>query len=590
MCAKRSFFDNAELNITESTPEASLLTFTDIIEFRAKNEPEKPAFSYYHDGENDEETWNYRDLKNAIAWVSQKLSHYSLEQKPIFLLFEPGLTFIAAYLATISSGGIAVPCHPPIGKRQIKRLHKLILDCQPHLILYSGKIKRSTPQLANLITELSTEQFPIEELNLPRKIEDTQWLHPEITPDGLAMIQYTSASTGAPKGVLLDQQNLVSNSRAIYQWLGAHSQRRGCVWLPPYHDMGLLGGIMQPLYAGFPLSFMSPMHFVQQPLRWIKLLSDNKLTTTGAPNFAFQLCVESISDEELHHNHIDLSCVREIFCGSEPINPQTMLDFNNKFIPFGLPETAINPCYGMAETTLFISGKPANTPFRYHLFNKTQLEQGVTELTVDSKNAVTLVSTGEPDSQFLVKIVDPDRKVELKDRNVGEIWVHGKSVARGYYGQATRTNDAFCNTLQGETECFYRSGDLGFIFNNELYVTGRIKDVIIIRGRNLYPQDIENCALSALAHQIGLFAAAFTTTKDSVEQLVVVVEVKGKPSTQSRDTMQHKIEAAITDEFNVRPHAISVTPQLSIPRTTSGKVQRFASKEAWENQTLRTFT
>ena len=589
MCAKRSVLSNAEFNSTESKPEEGLLTFTDIIEFRAKQEPEKPAFAYYYDGENEVETWNYRDLKNAIALVSQKLCDYSLYQKPILLLFEPGLTFIATYLATISSGGIAVPCHPPTGKRQIKRLHKLILDCHPSLILYSNKVRRTTPQLDSLTAELSTKQCQIEEFNLPKNIDETHWVHSNITPDGLAMIQYTSASTGAPKGVILDQQNLVANSRAIYQWLGAHPQRQGCVWLPPYHDMGLLGGIMQPLYAGFPLSFMSPMHFIQQPLRWIKLLSDNKLTTTGAPNFAFQLCVDTISDEELYQNQIDLSCVREIFCGSEPINPQTMLNFNTKFIPFGLPETAINPCYGMAETTLFISGKPAKTRFRHHLFSKIQLEQGVAELTANSVDAVALISNGKPDRQFLVKIVDPGSKKELKDKQVGEIWLHGQSVAHGYYGQTTQTTEAFCNTLQGETALFYRSGDLGFIYDGELYVTGRLKDVIIIRGRNLYPQDIENCALSALEREMSLFAAVFTITKDATEQLVVVVEVKGKPSLQSRETMLYKIEAAITSEFNVRPHAISVVPQLSIPRTTSGKVQRIASKEAWEAQTLRTF-
>jgi len=589
MCAKRSAFNSAEINTTESTPQVDLLTFTDIIEFRAEHEPEKPAFAYYLDGESDVDAWNYRDLKNAIALVSQKLAQYSLDKKPVLLIFEPGLTFIATYLATISSGAIAVPCHPPIGKRQVKRLHKLILDCKPSLVLYSGNVRRTTPQLDNLVSEFRSKQCKIEEFNLPDNITETQWLHPEIAPDSLAMLQYTSASTGAPKGVILDQQNLVANSRAIYQWLEPHSQRRGCVWLPPYHDMGLLGGIMQPLYAGFPLSFMSPMHFVQQPIRWIKLLSDNQLTTTGAPNFAFQLCVDTITDEELHQHHIDLSCVREVFCGSEPINAQTMQEFNAKFIPFGLPETAINPCYGMAETTLFISGKPANTKFRHHLFSKTQLEQRTAELTANSMDAIALVSSGKPDSQFALKIVDPDTKEELKNKQVGEIWLHGPSVARGYFGQTTQTMNAFCNILQTENACFYRSGDLGFIFNGELYVTGRIKDIIIIRGRNLYPQDIENCALHAIEDQTGVFAAAFAIHHQAIEHLVVVVEVKGKPSDESIDAMQHAISAAITGEFNVRPHEVLVVPQLSIPRTTSGKVQRFASRDAWENKTLRTF-
>ncbi len=589
MCSDIAIKSKVDFQATESKPNYALNTFADIVEFRAKSEPTKEAFSYFTDGEDEHISWSYQDLKNAIAFVANHLNQHNVIGRQVVLLFEPGLAFIAAYLATISSGAIAVPSHPPMGKRQIKRLRDLIENSEPALVIYSDVIKSSTPQLAAVMEESQQTGIEFAEVNVPAKPTEMEWVHPRVNPDDIAMLQYTSASTGDPKGVMLSQLNLVKNSEAIYKWLGPHNARKGCIWLPPYHDMGLLGGIMQPLYAGFPLVFMSPMHFVQQPLRWLKLISDHRLTTTGAPNFAFQLCVDAISEQELEEAQLDLSCAREIFCGSEPINTETMLAFEKKFIPHGLPETSVNPCYGMAETTLFVSGKPERRKFNHQTFSRSALDKGIAELTTNPDEATNVVSCGQLGNELDVRVVDPEQHHELDEEQIGEVWIAGPSVSKGYWNRPELNKVAFGNQLPNRPDNYYRTGDLGFYHADELYITGRIKDVIIIRGRNLYPQDIERCALKASEDMAGAFAAAFSVQEQDTEMLVVVVEVKGRPDEAQIKSIQDTIHAAVTSEFSVAPEQVFIGPQLTIPRTTSGKVQRFACKDAWLNGTLRAF-
>lgn len=589
MYSETALLTNENTERLESKPNSSLTTFAEIIRYRAHNEGDKEAFSYYFDGEDDSVSWTYRDLKNAIAHVSQQLNTENIVGKNVVLLFEPGLAFIAAYLATICSGAIAVPSHPPMGKRQIKRLSDLIQDSRPSLVLYSDIVKHSTPQLESLI-ENTAPEVKFETLNVPMQPKELEWQPHPVSPHDTAMLQYTSASTGDPKGVQLSHDNLVKNSESIYNWLEPHPSRKGCIWLPPYHDMGLLGGIMQPLYAGFPLVFMSPMHFVQQPIRWLKLISKHKLTTTGAPNFAFQLCVDAITPKELVEAEIDLSSIREIFCGSEPINAATMSAFEEKFIPYGLSPKAINPCYGMAETTLFVSGKLAGTSLNKKYFNKEKLKDGKALLSEKGQpNAQCVVSCGKLGLHFDLQIVDPDKQQQLEEEQVGEIWVSGPCLSKGYWNQKQLNEKAFNNKLVGSEHAYYRTGDLGFIHNGELFVTGRIKDLIIVRGRNLYPQDIERTALSTAIEADKQFAAAFSVKNEDTESFVVVVELKGRPTDAQRIQYKVAITAAITNEFNVTPFDVVLVPQLSIPRTTSGKVQRFACKTAWQANLLRQF-
>ncbi len=570
----------------ESGPNFDLQTITDIIEYRYRNEPDKEAFTYLLDGDKEAIKWRYKDLKNGIALVAHKLSQYDVTKKRVLLLFEPGLAFITAYLATISSGAIAVPCHPPMGKSQVKRLWDMIDSCEPTVILHSSLI-RSTNAQFNRITEIALERdIHLIDVDIPAIPIELEWKHPNIDKRDIAMLQYTSASTGDPKGVIVSQENLVKNCEEIYHWLGSDASRRGCIWLPPYHDMGLLGGIMQPLYAGFPLYFMSPMHFIQRPLRWLKALSDHKLSLTGAPNFAFQLCVDAVDDDEIRQADIDLSGVKDIFCGSEPINPETMNAFHRKYARFGLNESTINPCYGLAEITLFASGRPKGTIYKTYKFNQDQLDAGFAE---QSQNGLSIVSCGLPANQHDITIVNPETKSPCPHQTIGEIWLAGPSVTHGYWGNKTLTNFSFNNTLPGIPHKYYRTGDLGFIYNGELFVNGRRKELIIIRGRNLYPQDIERCALKSTPHLEQAGASAFSIRRADTESLIVVIELKLRAKNDHVEEIKHCVTAAIRNEFNITPYEVYVGPRGTVPRTTSGKIQRTATKKAYENNELRAF-
>lgn len=575
----------------ESGPNPDLKTIASIIEYRAATEPEKEAFTYLLDGDDEIVNWNYRDLKNAVAQVSETLNENIESGDRVLLLFEPGLSFIAAYLATVSSGAIAVPCHPPMGSRQVKRLLDMIQNCQPSLILYSDLIANTAPQLKQFAMVAEQMGINLVSIDVLAKPKERKWIRPELGLDDLAMLQYTSASTGDPKGVMVTQDNLVKNCDAIYTWLGKHDPRKGCIWLPPYHDMGLLGGIMQPLYAGFPLVFMSPMHFVQKPLRWLKAISDYRLTTTGAPNFAFQLCVDDISDEDLEAANLDLSCAREIFCGSEPINPATIKAFYERFKHYGLPETSANPCYGLAEATLFVSGKPMDTVVKTEYFDSSALDLGQAKpLSKDEEGSRAIVSCGLDGHGLDIKVVNTEIREAVPEGEVGEIWVSGGSVTKGYWCNDELTNTAFNNDLPGTEGGYYRTGDLGFYFENELYVTGRIKEVVIIRGRNLYPQDIERCALDASPVLDKSIAAAFAVQGEDTEHLIVVIAVRSDLRAEARTEIKSKISAAIANEFNVVPDYIHIGPRKTIPRTTSGKIQRGACRDYYLKNNLMKFS
>lgn len=575
----------------ESGPNPELQTIASIIEYRAATEPNKEAFTYLLDGDDEVVTWNYNDLKNAVAQVADVLRENVKTGDRVLLLFEPGLSFIAGYLATVSSGAIAVPCHPPMGSRQVKRLLDMIQNCQPTLILYSELIANTAPQLKQFAMMAEQMGINLAAVDVLAKPEEREWVRPELGLDDLAMLQYTSASTGDPKGVMVTQDNLVKNCDAIYTWLGKHDARKGCIWLPPYHDMGLLGGIMQPLYAGFPLVFMSPMHFVQKPLRWLKAISDYRLTTTGAPNFAFQLCVDDISDEDLIAANLDLSCAREIFCGSEPINPATIQAFYERFKDYGLPETSANPCYGLAEATLFVSGKPMDTVVKTEFFDAAALDLGEAKASsAGSEGSRGIVSCGYEGRGLDIKVVNTETRQAVPNGEVGEIWVAGASVTKGYWRNDELTNTAFNNDLAGTNGGYYRTGDLGFMFENELYVTGRIKEVVIIRGRNLYPQDIERCALDASPVLDKSIAAAFAVQGEDTEHLVVVIAARKDLSIDARAELKTKISAAIANEFNVVPDYIHIGPRKTVPRTTSGKIQRGACRDYYLKNNLMSFS
>ncbi|MCA9927204.1 MAG: AMP-binding protein, partial [Anaerolineales bacterium] len=404
-----------------------------------------------------------------------------------------------------------------------------------------------------------------------------QWRSPVVNEATTAFLQYTSGSTGNPKGVILSHGNLLENSADIYRCFGHHADSQGVIWLPPYHDMGLIGGILQPLYGAFPVTLLSPLDFLKRPLRWLEAISKYRATTSGGPNFAYDLCVRKVTPAQL--NTLDLSSWDLAFNGAEPIRPESLRRFTETFSRCGFRYEAFYPCYGLAEATLIASGgekaaAPITRPFP-------------STPTQNSEPAQMLTGCGHSLPRQSIVIANPQTRQQCVPGDIGEIWISGPSVAQGYWGKAEETAVTFAATLaDNNAGPFLRTGDLGFLQDGELFVTGRIKDLVIIRGRNHYPQDIETTTEQAHPALRPGCSAAFAVTAADAEQLVVVVEVDQRHPNLDPEAVAQTVRERIAAAHDVQPHAVVLIKARTIPKTSSGKIQRYACREQYLDDSL----
>ena len=473
---------------------------------------------------------------------------------------------------------MAVPAYPPRNRRNAPRILAIASDAQAAIAL------TTTPILPK-VRSLLIERAALEKLrwlitdDLDQSIA-LNWQVPAIASDTLAFLQYTSGSTGAPKGVMLSHGNLLHNAAVTYELMGHSLQSVFVSWLPVYHDMGLIGGILQPLYGGFPCILMPPAAFLQRPYRWLQTISQYRGTTSGAPNFAYELCIEKISAEQ--RQSLDLSCWRVAFNGAESVRSQTLERFAAEFADCGFRREAFYPCYGMAETTLMVSGGRYTHPPVIQAVQKIALEQHrIVDAAIDipvTDEIQSLVGCGRTIPQQQIVIAHPETLTRCAPDEVGEIWVSGPSVGQGYWQRPEETAQIFRAHLADTGEGpFLQTGDLGFLHDGELFVTGRVKDLIIIRGRNLYPQDVELTAEhSHPSLRLGS-GAAFAVEVGSEERLVVVqeLEFRAKPDIEE---VTSAIRQAITEEYEVQVYGVVLIKPGSIPKTSSGKIQRRACK------------
>jgi acyl-CoA synthetase (AMP-forming)/AMP-acid ligase II len=438
-----------------------------------------------------------------------------------------------------------------------------------------------------------------------------QWREPEINGDTLAFLQYTSGSTASPKGVMVSHANLLHNERVIHAAFEHNEQCSGVSWLPVYHDMGLIGTMLQPLYAGFPFTLMSPVDFLQRPVRWLNAISKYRATVSGGPNFAYDLCVRKVSDEQ--KESIDLSSWDLAFSGAEPVQASTIEAFSKAFEQCGFRRETFYPCYGLAESTLFVTGDiKSRVPVVLDVEAEALQEHKVIEALSDgSASARKLVSCGRVWLDQTVQIVDSETLVPCPPGAIGEIWVSGPSVTKGYWGLPEESERTFGAYAAGQSRegPFLRTGDLGFLQANELYVTGRCKDLIIFNGRNYYPQDIEwTVERCHPGLRLGC-SAAFSLEIDREERLIVVAEVErryqqkvqappsGERRVEDEPTMSDgaasdfsevmaAIRRAIAAEHELPAYAIGLLKSGSIPKTSSGKIQRHLCKKAFLDNSL----
>ena len=574
-------------------------TIVDLLRQRASYRPHERAFMFLVDGENDELNITYAELDRKARALGAWLIASGMSGKRVLLLFPSGLDFIAAFMGCLYGGAIAVPAYPPRKNRSVERIEAIAADANASVALTTREVldrfdglRATAPSLEKLLWKVDSE--------LEGDWAD-RWERPDIDGDTLAFLQYTSGSTGTPKGVMLSHTNLLHNSLRIMQAFEITRSQTGVFWLPSFHDMGLIGGILVPLYGARFNVLMSPVAFLQKPLRWLQAISKYRATISGGPNFAYELCVRKITPEQ--RRGLDLSSWTLAFNGAEPVRPETIDAFCEAFEPCGFRREAFFPCYGLAESTLMVTGGMKFEAPVVRAFDAAAVETGAAVPRNGSTPGTRrLVGSGrELDGQD-VRIVDPQSCEALPPDMIGEIWVSGPSVAQGYWNRPAETAATFgamlsrpdagsatqsLKTWQPNPGPYLRTGDLGFFDNGELFVTGRLKDLIIVRGRNHYPQDLEHSVEAASPTVRAGSVAAFSVDVDGRERVVVVAEVeRGKREADEVAASFDQIRRQLAIEHEIALEAIVLVRPNSIPKTSSGKIQRHACKRKFLDGTL----
>ncbi len=558
-------------------------TLPDAIQHYAKTKPSHKVLRFFADGENNPDTLTYFELDQQCRAIAHELKAY--EGKTAVLLYQPGLDFLLGFFSCLYAGVIAVPAYPPRKNHNLDRLLSVLNDCQPTIIL-------STTQQIALSRPLCSEHMTDTHKHLSWLATDdispqlaASFVMPDIH-ESLAFLQYTSGSTGEPKGVMVSHKNIVANinmAQSAYQI----PQDTHCVsWLPLFHDMGLIGAVMMPVYWGAGAILMPPNAFLQNPLRFLKLIDCyGKQFPIGAtqPNFAYQLLVDQVADEDIEG--LDLSPWCFAMTGAEPIRAETLDAFTEKYRPLGFDAKVLRPAYGMAECTLLSTCNDKDTLIEAY-FDKNALTNN--QLTFSTIYAQRFISAGRNIPPQTLRIVDPTTFETLEDGQIGEIWLNGPHIARGYWQKTSQTQEIFEAFTTDDEGPFLRTGDLAGMIEGELFIAGRLKDLVIIRGKNHHPQDIELTAAKACPSLVKDSIAAITVSVDHHEHLVIVAEIQRSARRDFPiDKAGREIQKAIAKIHGIETKAIEFIRFASLPKTSSGKIQRFLVKQQYLANTLK---
>lgn len=563
--------------------------FVDLLCEKAASVPNKIALRYFKDSETEIAHLTYQELDHKAKALAALLQEKNLTQQNVLLLFPPGLDFIVAFLGCMYAGSIPVTAYPPELNRiehTLKRLQAILDDAKINQVLTSEKIFGMAQALMQQVPKNPLKNLgwtTTESINLAQK---DQWKEPEINRESLAFLQYTSGSTGHPKGVMITQGNLLTNVEMISRGMDLKPDQEGTKivsWLPLYHDMGLVCHLLYSLYLGAEFLFMSPLSFLKNPFNWLDLVSKHRAKVSVVPNFAYELCIRKITKEQ--RAKLDLSCFTLAGNSSEPVSAQTIKRFARFFKDSGFEKTHISPAYGLAEATVYVTS--SRNKHHFYTVNQDQLEQNkVVPAAKNDQNKVTLVSSGRPELDGKICIVNPQTLKKCAADEVGEIWLSGSHIAKGYWNNPEATQKSFqAYTADTQEGPFFRTQDLGFLHKEDLFITGRLKDRIIIRGRNLYPHDIENQMLTIREEYPELrpgCSAAFSVEIQGEESLVLFQEIEREknPNFDENKTIEALREIVIQN-FNVNPYTIVLLQPGEIPKTSSGKVMRFACRKAF---------
>lgn len=545
--------------------------------------PDKVALTFL-DEHNQAQDVTYHELLKRVNGVSNAILESSREGEPVLLLYAPGINFIAAFIACLCTGRLAIPAYPPMNFSAVSRLETIIKSAKPTLILSEDNILKHLKKIPYIKYLLfpSVKKRVLRSLRIPENIGflfesvaqmtttdillDDRMNLDNISASGGAFIQYTSGTTSSPKGVIVSHENIAHNLHIIREAFDIHSASKGFIWLPPYHDMGLIGGILVPLYHGFPVVLTSPFNFIKKPNIWLESISKYRATISGGPNFAYSLCIKRFNDEDAEK--LDLSSWETAFCGAEPIQTQTMQKFMQKFKKSGFKSTALVPCYGCAESTLMVSSVRPDEELSSIAVDRDSLGKGQVVFG-SGDNSVDVVDCGVP--LLDVKIRSQETGEFLDENQVGEVLIRGASVSSGYWEEPEKTAAAFKVGPDGNQ--YYHSGDLGFLSQGRLYITGRIHDLIIVGGRNFFAHEIESVVGACSADIRAGCCVAYESDGESTGQLYLALELVAGKSKNHQELVQ-LILLAVNKHFGIAVQEIAILKPHSILRTTSGKLQR----------------
>ncbi|MCP4661793.1 MAG: amino acid adenylation domain-containing protein [bacterium] len=570
---------------TSSTTTSSA-TFVEISRHRATAQPEQLAFSFLGAGNEATAQLTFEALDRQARAIAVELRRWCSVGDRALLLYPPGLDFIRAFFGCLYAGVVATPAYPPRANQKTSRLRAILSDAQAATVLTTQSIRSGASELeegwgASALGWLATDTLGDERAE--------EWREPAIGADTLALLQYTSGSTGTPKGVMVSHENLIYNQRMLTAGFGTDEDSVVVSWLPLFHDMGLIGKMLHAHFVGVPCYLMSPMSFLKRPFVWLDAISRYRATLSGAPNFAYDLCVRRIPDEQAAG--LDLSSWDVAFNASEPIRAATLQSFLQKFACRGFRKEAFYPCYGLAEATVMVSG---GVKLAGQVFDRPDAPARGSDRTAEAameEREVERIGCGRTVLDQEIRIVDPETFEELPPGQVGEVWVSGPHIARGYWRKPTETRETFQAQLRGTDRdahgSFLRTGDLGFLKGGELFITGRLKEILIIRGRNYYPQDLEKTVEACHPALRPHGGAAFSVEVDDEERAVFVQEVVRSHSQADFGEIFVAIRQAVTEEHDLNVHAIVLIKSGSLARTSSGKIQRRACRRAYLDKELR---
>ena len=559
---------------------ANVRSFYELLAIRANDQPNDAAYIFLDDHGTPKESISFGDLFRRALSVATSLRQHCSPGDRAILAFAPGLDFFIAFFGSLVAGVIAVPVAVPRRRTERDATEAIVLDCGARLVLSSHSTLAARSDVTDRFRTLNLTLLFTDACQQAETHSGRQFVAPASTD--VAFLQYTSGSTSQPKGVVITHDNMIENSEMLRLSLGNSARSTHVSWLPHYHDMGLMANALQTFYIGALCVLMNPVAYMQRPHTWLRAIHDFRAEVACGPNFAYDLCVERFKPDLMQG--VDLSCWKVALNGAEPILPDTIKRFVSTFSAYGIDPSAVFPAYGLAEATVFVSAGKRGAGATIRSFDAAALHLGKAAPAGDGGEARHLVACGMPGER--IAIVDADRRLPLPPNTVGEIWIQGANIGSGYWGKKEETDQVFRARLAGAKDQreWLRSGDLGFLDGDgRLFITGRLKDLIIIRGSNHYPQDIEltvQTSHPALRRNHGV---AFSSADGDAERLIIVQEVERTQRNHvAVQDLKDAIREAVVREHGIAPFRIVLIRPGQIPKTTSGKIQRNTTRNLWQ--------